>query len=299
MAGGNYAEACPKLEESLRIDPALGTLLNLADCYERAGKLATAWSKYLELAAKARAAGQTERAQIGRRKAAALAPRLANLVIEAPAANRTPGLEVSRDGAVVGQSEWGAPIPIDSGTHTIDATAAGRSPWSASVDVAGDASTVKVVVPELAPVVTEPASSQKDSPSSALPTSDRAPGDEHGPRGLGPRGLGTQKILAIVSGSIGLAGVGIGTFFGLQSMSKHSTASAACPRAQCPDASGSDLWNDARTSGNISTVAFIVGGAGVAGGLALWLTAPKAERDGAGGLQVGMGPGSIQLRGGW
>ena len=82
MAAHDYADACPKLEESLRLQEGIGTLLNLASCYEHAGKFASAWSKYLEVATKARAAGQAARARIGRERADALAPKLSNLVVD-------------------------------------------------------------------------------------------------------------------------------------------------------------------------------------------------------------------------
>src|SRR6187549_3979092 len=50
MEGGRPKEACPKFESSQRLDPALGTLLNLADCYERIGLLASAQRRFLEAA---------------------------------------------------------------------------------------------------------------------------------------------------------------------------------------------------------------------------------------------------------
>lgn len=40
MNAGKYAEACPKLEQSLKLDPGIGGMLWLADCYERAGRTA-------------------------------------------------------------------------------------------------------------------------------------------------------------------------------------------------------------------------------------------------------------------
>src|SRR5271166_3476943 len=74
MAAGKYAEACPKLAESNRIDPKLGTLMNLALCHEKAGKTASAWAEYVQAGEIAQRTGQKERAQVARDKAQALEP---------------------------------------------------------------------------------------------------------------------------------------------------------------------------------------------------------------------------------
>ena len=149
MRAEEYPEACAALEESRRIEPRSGTSLNLADCYEHVGRLASAWSTFVEAATLARAGGDNERESGARERAARLAPQLSNLVVEAPFAESTPGLEIARDGQPVGPAQWKLPLPADSGSHLITATAPGRERWHAQVVVPTDGVTVSVVVPDL------------------------------------------------------------------------------------------------------------------------------------------------------
>lgn len=299
MAAHKYAEACPKFEDSLRLEYGLGTLLNLAVCYEGEGKTASAWSKFLELASKARLAGQAERARIGHDRAAALAPKLSNLVIDVPHSDRSEGLVVQRDGAPTVPTEWGTAIPADPGTHTISAIAPGKKPWSGTVVVPPEAgSTAHVAVPELAPEPAEPVASS--APLRAVETT--SPSTSGLPSAKPPRshaGLGAQQVLAIASGVIGLAGVGVGTYYGLDSLAKHNDAHEVCPGPTCATTIGTNDWHEATTTGNIATIGFIVGGVGIAGGLALWFTAPGPERAGTPTAQIEVAPRMIRLRGTW
>jgi len=111
-------------------------------------------------------------------------------------------------------------------------------------------------------------------------------------------GLGGQRIGALVAGGAGVVAVGVGTFFGLRSKSKHDEAQKICPGdQQCPNIDGVNRWNDAISAGNIATVAFVVGAVGIAGGAVLWFTG--ARESSAATTQVGLGPGTLELRGTW
>jgi hypothetical protein len=110
-------------------------------------------------------------------------------------------------------------------------------------------------------------------------------------------GIGAQKIFGIAAASVGIASLTVGTIFGLQSIAKHNDASSVCPD-QCADQNGVNLWNDARSAGNISTVGFLVGIVGLAGGAALWFSAPSNSSV-APQAQLGFGPGALQLKSVW
>src|SRR5688572_12295677 len=93
MDKGEALPACPKLEESQRLDPAVGTLLYLGACYEKLGRTASAWATFTEAAYAAKDAGQGDRELIASQNAARLRPLLARLVVEV-LARQTEGLSV-------------------------------------------------------------------------------------------------------------------------------------------------------------------------------------------------------------
>src|SRR5688572_26735777 len=88
MGAGRYNEACPKFAESYRIDPATGALLALAACYEKGGKIASAWTTYRQVVARALREKDGERAEASKARVAELEPRLPRLTIRVdPAAH--------------------------------------------------------------------------------------------------------------------------------------------------------------------------------------------------------------------
>src|SRR5690606_28101935 len=128
MESGRSAEACPRFEESDRLEPGLGTRFHLAACYEAVGKSASAHALFLEVAAEAKQRDQEEREGVARQRAEALERRLSRLTIEVPFAS-SPELRVERDGLPIGTAQWGLAVPVDPGRHRVSASAPGREPW--------------------------------------------------------------------------------------------------------------------------------------------------------------------------
>src|SRR5262249_15307100 len=133
LDAGKYVEACQRLADSQKLDPGVGTLLNLAQCYEKIGRTATAWATYHEAAEAARARGQAEREKKAARAAAGLEPNLSKLVVTVPDAAAEKGVEVKRNGTPLPKSLWGVSEPVDPGEYLIEAHADGKRPWSVRV----------------------------------------------------------------------------------------------------------------------------------------------------------------------
>jgi serine/threonine-protein kinase len=296
MSEGKYGDACPKLEESQRLDPGSGTLLNLADCYERQGKLAAAWTKFLEAASAAQTVGKADRESTARERAASLAKRLGKIVINVTGGD-TPGLAVKRDGNPVGNAQWGVPIPADRGSHTITAEATGRKAWEQKINVT-DGAVATITVPQLEPAPPSAPPAATPAVVTEAPPPAASTGESVAPSEAGT--MGGQRWVALAVGTVGVAGVAVGTIFGLQSKSKHDQAVPEhCTNGPgCYDDVGLKLRSDARSAGNISTVAFVVGGVGLAGATTLWLTG-KPRSHNAPTARLGLGLDRVVVEGSW
>ncbi|HYP97716.1 MAG TPA: hypothetical protein VER96_03510 [Polyangiaceae bacterium] len=253
LAKEEIARACPKYAESFRLDPQLGSLIYLAECYEKNGQLASAWGSYREAEEMAAKRGD-ERQTHAHERAEALAPRLSRLVVNVPAEARLRGLEVLRDGVPVAPTLWGSGAAIDTGKHRIEARAPGYKPWQIDLDVAGEGSSTSVTVPKLAL-----------DPNARVAVG----GDNVGQ---------SQRIAAIAVGGVGIVGLGVGGFFGLSAQSTYSDSKSLCNDQDVCTEQGKELRDSAKNKALAATVAGGVSVAALATAAVLWFTAPKAER---------------------
>ncbi len=306
MRKGDFAAACTKLEESQRLDPGIGTLLYLGECYEKVGRTASAWATFREAASAARAAGQTRREKAADERARALDPVLSRLTITVPAQARVEGLELRRDGVVIDPAVFGVPIPVDPGERRIEATAPGRKPWSQVLTVAAGSAQATLDVPVLEPAEPPPAPiaapEPKPAPAPAPVTAAPPPPSEAPPDATADAQSGAgQRTMGLVLAGAGAVGVGIGSFFGLRAIDRNAEAEKHCPRGnRCDTRDGVELTDEAKDAASVSTIAFGLGLAALAGGIVIFATAPSANAPTSGlAVRVAGAPGfgSVRLGG--
>jgi len=217
MKRGAYPAACPKLEESQRLDPSNGTLLNLVLCEEATGRVASAWLHVHDLAD--RLPADDDRRPIAERKLAALSSRVPRLAVRleptVPA-----GTRVLLDDIELRPSSLGVAIPIDPGSHKLVVAAPGRPELSTQVTIA-EAQQLEWTAQAAPPDAAEgaPASAQLLAPS-------RAPDASHLPRWVPWTTLGAG-VAALVTGGV-LAAL---------TLDRRATVLRECPQKQCSDSS--------------------------------------------------------------
>ncbi len=275
MTAERYPEACPKLAASYRLDPATGTLLALAFCQEKAGQTASAWASYRDAVTRSRRENNPEREQVARERATELEKQLSTLAIAVPPeASSVDGLVVKRDGVVLLEGAWNTPVPVDPGTHAIEASAPGHEPWRTSLTVEGGGKTAEVKIPRLTPVKVVPPPAPSPAPVVVRPVT---------PEPVAAPTTSPLRTIGIVTGAVGLVGLGLGTGFGVRAIGKNDDSKADCTGNRCGD-SGTSARRAALSSADVSTVSFLVGGALVAAGATMivigWPSAPGRVRAG-------------------
>jgi hypothetical protein len=286
LESGNAAEACRKLEESQRLDPGVGTLLYLADCYKQTGRTASAWATFKEAAYSAKARAD-EREALALEQARELEPTLSYLTLEVTAP--VSDLSLLHDGKVVGQPLWGTAFPVDPGPHQLEAKAPGKKTWSTSIDVAPGPHQERVLVPALEEAPPEPL-----TPPPAQPL---APAEQ-------PSDGRMQRTVGWVLLGAGSAAIVTGGIFALLARSDDSDAEAECrpDRQTLCNQAGVDLADSAKTKATLAGVSAGVGLAAVGAGITLLLTAPsRAPASGELALRAHplQGGAELSLSGSW
>ncbi len=244
----DWITACDRFEESNRIEPAPGTILNIARCREELGQVATSWQRYKEAAEKLPSGDP--RARLARSRAARLEPRLPHLTLNL--AGAPPGTSVKRNGETVGLGALGIALPVDPGSHEIVVTSPGREANALTLEIAeGEKQELSLELgAQLPPVVPE---EERASADAGLAEEAAAPSS-------------TSRTWAYVAGGVGVVGLGFGAVMGLKALDAKRTVDDDCRQNdECDSVAGVEAAENGARWGNLSTAGFLVGavGAGV------------------------------------
>ena len=256
MEAKDYANACPKFKASYELDPGGGTLLNLADCYEKEGKPALAWTTFKEALVIAQRDANQSRVEFAKTHLGALDPTLSYVTVNV--ASPVDGLTVTVDGTALRPAAWGVAVPVDPGSHVVRAEAPSRKPFEQTLEIPTDGGHREVIgVPAL-------------EAAAAGGGDGGAPGDEH------KSGFFSGRNVGWMAAGVGVVGIGVGSYFGLKAFSDWDERNKAC-KPGCTAAAKS-AGESASSAATVSTVAFAVGAGALAVGAVLIFTSGGSDQ---------------------
>ena len=238
----------------------------MAMCHARLHHPATAWVLFRDAAVEFAHEGAPNRADLARARAAELEATLPRLRVRIE--HPVPGLRVTHNGTELPADAWNVDVPVDPGPCEVRAVAPGFTEWTGHLDVPEGASTSELQVPTLAPSVPVPA-----APSPAR----SAPHAEGLPRWPGWASLG----VAVAAG-------GLGAYEGATASSRWNEARPMCHgsgAATTCSSQGAALVRSANGAATVATVAFVVAGVALAGGVA-WLVVGPTRTGATVGMQA-------------
>ncbi len=236
---GRVDDACAAFGESLHLFATLGTLLNLALCHEKQGRVATAWAEFVHAGAWAT---DRDRRDFAKQHAARLERSLPRLRVEVE--GNAP-VQVTLDGDSLSDARRAMPLFVDPGAHNLTAAAPGRRSFSTTVTIApnpsGDAP-VLVTLPELEPL-------PEAAPVAPAPPAPPAPSRS------------SRVAAGWIAGGVGGLALGAGVAFGIDALSRTESLGSRC--------TGECDFGPAKTAEAVSLAMLVTGAAGIAAGT--WL----------------------------
>ena len=248
MEAQRCAEALPSFVESHRLDPAAGTLMNIATCEEKVGRLASAWQHWRE--AIDALAPTDDRVVFARNRVQALEQKLPRLAVFL-AAGRDRGARVFRDEVELGPASQGVPLPVDAGRHTITVRMPGHR------------------VEQLVVQVGEGEQKRIDVHPGAVDNQATEFGTQSG---------SWRRTLGYTMTGVGIAGLGTAAVSGVMLLDSKRTVETNCPEKNCMNQEGLDAAASGRTLTTVNTVSWIAGGVGLGVGLYFLLSAHRNDK---------------------
>ena len=239
----NLIQSCEAFEQSLALNPqAIGTLMNVALCDEKLGKIASAVRLFSEARDRAKEGNLPDYVKEAQSHIDTLKDDVSTVTIHF--AQKSPGMKVVINDEVVPDAKLADKIPVDPGELEVTVSAPGRLPFETKIMI-GKKDTKPIEVPELKKSVEVKSS---------------------------------RRTIGIITAASGAAAIIAGQVIGYEANKKYDDAfgPGKCSRETltCP-AEYQSKTDSARTLGTVGTVVTIIGAAGVGAGVVLWLTAPK------------------------
>lgn len=288
---GNYTAACPKFEASYKLDRALGTLLNLADCHEHVGRVASAWAEWNEAIDLAKKSKDDKREKFATKRRNEIEPKLPRLAVEVT--NPVATLAVYRDESLLDAATYNVALAIDPGDHEVTVRRGEQVLKREAVTTKQGETTkisldLKALDESTPPVEAPPTPTTTAAPSATAPPSTKPPSNE-------PPPSSSQKTIGFVVGGAGVLALLVAGGLEVAAMSKKSKADEPdqCVNNYCSP-NGKKTIDDAK---QLATIGQWVGVGGVlltAVGATLILTSPSTESP-----KTGKAPRRRYQAGGW
>ena len=259
MAAGKTEEACQKFAASHRLDPAPGTVLNLAACHEKLGKDASAWAEYKEAQALSARRGDKRREEYAAQKIDSLEKHLHRVVVEI--LSPLPDMKVTLDGRPLVREAWGTGLALDPGLHKLEVSAPGYTTWTRELNMGPSSGTDRIEVPKLEKSGDALASPAPVAPMPAADPKPAAPLEPERPVSASTSSASTKRTVGFVAAGAGALSLGAALIFALRTKSLASDRDNLCPAGQpCFKQAAFDADQDAHVS---QQWMFITGAAGI------------------------------------